>query len=53
MFLNRSNKQSADERGCNVLKGYYTSNGYMGYVNGVYILFADSTEYEEYMSDED
>ena len=33
------------------MKGYATSNGYMGYVNGRYMLFASEGEYQEYMED--
>ena len=33
------------------MKGYPVSNGYMGYVNGVYILFASETDYEEYFKE--
>ena len=32
-------------------KGYDTSNGYMGYVEGKYILFASEREYFEFMED--
>ncbi len=32
-----------------VLKGYLTPSGYMGYVDGRYILFATEKEYLEYM----
>ncbi len=35
------------------MKGYYVSNGYMGYVNGDYQLFADETDYEEYIEERD
>ena len=31
------------------MKGYYTQTGYMGYVEGKYILFASESEYYEYM----
>ena len=31
------------------MKGYDTDNGYMGYVNGRYILFASESEYLEFM----
>ena len=31
------------------MKGYDTSNGYMGYVEGKYILFASEQEYFEFM----
>lgn len=34
-----------------MLKGYYVDCGYMGYVNGKYILFATENEYVEYISD--
>lgn len=30
------------------MKGYYVPEGYMGYVNGSYMLFASETDYEEY-----
>ena len=33
------------------MKGYHTNNGYMGYVDGKYILFASDTEYLEFMED--
>ena len=33
------------------MKGYDTSNGYMGYVEGKYILFASEREYFEFMED--
>ena len=33
------------------MKGYNTNNGYMGYVDGKYILFASDTEYFEFMED--
>lgn len=33
------------------MKGYYVSNGYMGYVDGNYMLFADETDYKEYFMD--
>lgn len=33
------------------MKGYSTSNGYMGYVEGRYILFASDEEYYEFMEE--
>ena len=33
------------------MKGYNTSSGYMGYVDGKYILFASDKEYYEFMED--
>lgn len=32
------------------MKGYYTSYGYMGYVNGRYQLFATEAEYIDYIT---
>ncbi len=34
------------------MKGYVVENGYMGYVNGKYMLFADEADYREYMMEE-
>ena len=31
------------------IKGYFTDSGYMGYVNGRYILFSGESEYYEYV----
>lgn len=31
------------------MKGYVVSSGYMGYVDGKYILFATEEEYKEYL----
>ena len=31
------------------MKGYTTQSGYMGYVNGIYKLFACEEDYREYM----
>ncbi len=33
------------------MKGYDTSSGYMGYVNGKYMLFASEEEYREYVEE--
>ncbi len=35
------------------MKGYAISDGYMGYVNGEYRLFATEDDYEEFMEDEE
>ena len=32
------------------MKGYITQSGYMGYVNGRYILFATESDYMDYLS---
>ncbi len=34
------------------MKGYYTGSGYMGYINGRYMLFSSERDYEEYMNDD-
>lgn len=31
------------------MKGYTVESGYMGYVNGEYMLFASEMDYEDYM----
>lgn len=31
------------------MSGYFTYEGYMGYVNGTYMLFASETDYLDYM----
>lgn len=33
------------------MKGYTTAGGYMGYVEGEYILFACEEDYREYMEE--
>lgn len=33
------------------MKGYNTDKGYMGYVEGKYMLFASEEEYYDYMED--
>lgn len=33
------------------MKGYHTANGYMGLVDGKYILFASEEDYMEYLED--
>ncbi len=35
------------------MKGYNSSYGYMGLVNGRYMLFASEADYEDYMRDQD
>ena len=31
-----------------MLKGYYVNEGYMGYINGIYMLFASESDYYDY-----
>lgn len=33
------------------MKGYHTANGYMGLVDGRYVLFASEKDYLEYLED--
>ena len=33
------------------MKGYYSSSGYMGYVEGRWVLFASEQDYREYMEE--
>lgn len=33
------------------MKGYVVASGYMGYIDGEYILFANEEEYREYVED--
>lgn len=33
------------------MKGYTTASGYMGFVDGAYILFASEEEYREYLEE--
>ena len=33
------------------MKGYVVSDGYRGYVNGKYMLFADEEDYRDYIED--
>ena len=34
-----------------MIKGYFVTEGYMGYVDGRYQLIADETDYIEYMEE--
>ena len=34
------------------MKGYVVENGYMGYLDGKYVLFADESDYEEVYEDQ-
>lgn len=33
------------------MKGYITAAGYMGFINGRYLLFASEQDYREYLND--
>lgn len=45
-------QRAGREEGGSRMKGYYVSDGYMGYVNGAYRLFADESDYLELMREE-
>ncbi len=34
------------------MKGYFVADGYMGYVHGGYLLFADESDYREFLEEE-
>jgi hypothetical protein len=42
--ISRSNDKKGD-----IMKGYNTESGYMGYIQGRYILFISEEEYEDYV----
>ena len=33
------------------MKGYYTANGYWGYVDGAYMLFASESDFQDFLRD--
>ena len=37
-------------KGDKIMKGYAVESGYMGYVDGEYMLFASESDYEEYLN---
>ena len=41
-----------NEKGAHIMKGYYTGNGYYGYVDGHYVLFSSESDYYESVEDE-
>ena len=52
LFIMKYNKKSnSSEKGVEAMKGYTTENGYMGFVNGIYQLFASEADYREWMED--
>lgn len=46
-FLRRYNMSSG------IIGGYNVANGYMGYVDGKYVLFASEQDYRDYINQED
>lgn len=41
------------QKGMVDMKGYDTASGYMGYIDGRYVLFASEAEYADYMEEEE
>ena len=39
------------ENGGHFMKGYLTATGYMGYVDGRYVLFSSESDYREYVDE--
>lgn len=35
------------------MKGYFTATGYMGYVDGRYVLFANEGDYLDYLAEKE
>ena len=49
---NSHEKTTRSREGLN-LRGYYTTNGFRGLVNGKYVLFASEEDYYDSMADEE
>ena len=49
MCITGSNSRCS--KGVKAMKGYATEQGYMGFVNGNYQLFASEADYREWMED--
>lgn len=49
--IGRSKEQHTKRKGAAVMKGYYNGAGYMGYVEGRWVLFASESDYREYMEE--
>lgn len=50
-FKNERIKMKGKE-GRRFMKGYYVTDGYMGWIDGNYRLFADESDYLEYLEEE-
>lgn len=50
-YCKYNKKSTATSKGVEAMKGYTTENGYMGFVNGDYQLFASEADYREWMED--
>ena len=49
MYPYNRTKVRYDLKGDKDMKGYTVESGYMGYVNGEYMLFASETDYLDYI----
>ena len=47
---NVKSTENRKRKEADILKGYNVPDGYMGYVDGIYVLFASETDYREYMN---
>ena len=43
--------EQVDSERRQTMKGYYVSDGYMGLINGIYRLFANESDYRDYLED--
>lgn len=50
-FILNTTKHKAKESEAAIMKGYSTESGYMGFVEGTYMLFACEDDYREYLED--
>lgn len=50
-MLSLIQKETYILNGGNEMKGFTVESGYMGYVDGTYILFASESDYREYMGE--
>lgn len=50
-ILSSEHEEHENERTDMLMKGYIIGEGYMGYVDGRYMLFASEKDYQEYMED--
>ena len=49
--LSITRRVQQQKEGVEFMKGYTTENGYMGFVDGNYQLFASEADYKEWMED--
>ena len=48
-FIGETQPALQGENNMDEIKGYWVTNGYMGFVNGEYVLFASERDYLEWM----